>query len=444
MAQIHALTPEGRLPSGAQEHVGELDIAYATGRGITPAEHLDALAAPSDYYIPADTDATLERGFPVARAGRLKTENFNDVGSHRVQQYFPFRHGGFFLRYIYSNTPYVGTPYQGLPGGWQEFRNWKETLAAIQAAIAAAIGPVQPARSDPTQWAAVGDSLTDGYSNGTRWDEADSYPTALQAALPAGVTVTNYGQSGATSDQINLLLGLTPFRVRIPSGTIPTSGAVTVETDQAIGGWTDVQDLSFTGHLEGVHGTLKRTAGAWSFTRSATGTAVTATRGTFRAFNGAMPSLAGIGAHSLIVGYGRNDIAKNVRGMESTIPDHVIRAYVDAYESMTARAKQIVMLGTITRTDEAPNSDGFRMVQEIGVRLRSLYPTHYLDLQGYLTSPDVWTHTGITPTQADLDAQAQGMTPPSLFDDVTHYSRATAQAIATHLIAPHITGKGWV
>ena len=416
------------------------------GRAITPAEHLDALTAPDDYYIPSDASADPARGFPVARAGRLNTLNFNDAGTHRVQQYFPFRHAGFFIRYLYSNAPYTGAPYQGMPGGWQEFRNWAETQKAIQAAtdaLAARIAP-PPERSDPTQWAAVGDSLTDGYSNGARWDEVDSYPSKLQAVLPSGTTVTNYGQSGATSDQINMLLGLVPYRVRIPSGAIPSSGTVTVETDQAIGGWNDTQDLSFSGHLAGVYGRLQRTAGAWSFSRTNTGTPVTASHATFRGYNGAMPTLDGISGHSLIVGYGRNDISKNVRGMEATIPDHVVRSYVDAYESMTAQHRQIVMLGTITRTDETPDSDGYRMVQEIGVRLRTLFPTHFLDLQGYLIGESVWADTGLTPTQADLDAQAQGMTPPSLFDDVTHYSRVTAQAIAENLVGPHIISKGWV
>src|SRR6185312_4261254 len=152
---------------------------------------------------------------------------------------------------------------------------------------------------------------------------------------------------------------------------------------------------------------------------------------------------AGIAGHSLIAAYGRNDISKNVRGMEPTIPDHVVRSYTDAYEFMTPRHKQFIFTGTITRTDEAPDSDGFKMVQEIRERVRQLFPSNFVDLQGYLTSADVWTHAGITPTQADLDAQAQGMTPPSLFDDVTHYNRAAAQAIAVHLFAPFIKQKGW-
>ena len=390
-----------------------------------------------DYYMESDAYTDTARGYPVARGGRLIVLRFNNQESHKVQMYFPFRHPGFFIRYIYSNTPYVGAPYGTANNGWQEFRNWAEVQALLDSRIGAE-------RSDPLQWAAVGDSLTDGYSNGARWDRTDAYPAHLQATLPQGVTVTNYGQSGATSDQINMLLGLTPLGVRIPGGSIPQSGTVNVAVDQVIGGWNDTQDLNFLGHLNGVLGRLKRTAGQWTFDRTTQGSAMNTTYATFRGYNAAMPSLDGILAHSLIIGYGRNDISKNVRGMEPTIPDHVVRSYVDAYESATAQHKQVAMLGTITRTDETPDSDGFKMVQEIRARLRQLFPTHFLDLQGYLTGPDVWTHTGITPTQQDLDAQAQGMTPPSLFDDVTHYSRTAAQAIAVNLIAPFILQKGWV
>jgi len=412
-----------------------------SGSRLANDANLDTTLTPGDFYTESDAYADPERGFPVPRAGRLHNEPFNNAGTHIAQTYSPFRHPGFFTRFIYSGVVYTGTPYGSENNGWQEFRNWAE----VQAAIAAAVGDgADASRSDPTQWAAVGDSLTDGYSDGARWDEADSYPSKLQAALPAGTTVTNYGQSGATSDQINMLLGITAFHLRVPSGSIPASGAVTLQTDQVIGGWTTTQDLTFSGHLEGIYGSLKRTSGVWSFTRTTAGTAVTVKNATFRAYYAAMPTTAGIAGHSLIAAYGRNDISKNVRGMEPTIPDHVVRSYTDAYEFMTPRHKQFIFTGTITRTDEAPDSDGFKMVQEIRERVRQLFPSNFVDLQGYLTSADVWTHAGITPTQADLDAQAQGMTPPSLFDDVTHYNRAAAQAIAVHLFAPFIKQKGWV
>lgn len=418
-------------------------IATLSGVRLANDAVLDVAMSRTDAYTESDAYADTVRGFPVNRAGRLMNLPFNNSGTHAAQQYFPFRHPGFFLRYIYSGAPYTGAPYGAANKGWQEFRNWADTLAALNLKADKSSVVVVPERSDPAQWAAVGDSLTDGYSNATRWDEVDSFPSKLQAALPAGTTVINYGQSGATSDQINMLLGITAFQLRVPGGTIPASGAVDLTTEQAIGGWTDVQDLTFPGHLEGIYGSLKRTSGAWTFTRAASGTALARTYGSFRSYYAAMPTLAGIAGHSLIVGYGRNDIAKNTTGMEATIPDHVIRAYTDAHAFMTPRNKQFIFAGTISRTDETPDSAGFLMVQEIRERLRQLFPSNFVDLQGYLTGAQVWTHTGITPTTADLNAQLQGMTPPSLFDDVTHYNRATAKAIGENLYAPYIRKKGW-
>lgn len=293
-------------------------------------------------------------------------------------------------------------------------------------------------RSNPTRWACVGDSLTDGYSNGAQWAEADSWPSKLQALLPAGTAVTNYGQSGATSDQINTLMGAQTLAFRVPSGTIPASGAVALETGQIIGGWEDVTDLSFTGWLYNIPGTLTRTAGAWSFTRTAAGKAKPVGR---RAYFQA--TYRDIAWDSAIIMYGRNDITKAVQGMEASIPDHTIRAYTDYVEFMIPRFKQFIVCGTTTRTDEPENSAGWLKVTEINTRLRALYPSNYIDVQGYLVNKCIYD-LGITPTQADLDAIAAKTIPPSLMDDVTHWSRAVANALAVNLFAPFIIKKGWV
>ena len=301
-------------------------------------------------------------------------------------------------------------------------------------------------RSSVTQIACVGDSLTRGNSGGSNWDLEDAYPAKLEAWLDGAATVTNHGLSGYTSDQVNLQNGLTAFRVRIPGGQILASGATPVQTSQVIGGWPDEDyPLTLPGYLEGVRGTLRRDDdGDWDFTRLSSGKAVPATMGTFRGHRPSLPAGEFLQRHTIILGYGRNDIARGVRGMESTVLDHVMRGYQDAFHSVDAREKQIVFLGTTCRTDDTPESDGYQQTHELRQRLRTLYPAHFCDLQGYLLSERVWTDTGITPTQADLDAQDSGMSPPSLFDDVTHYSRTTAQAIAQHLIGPFLQQKGWV
>src|SRR5690606_30903918 len=102
----------------------------------------------------------------------------------------------------------------------------------------------------------------------------------------------------------------------------------------------------------------------------------------------------------IIYGAGRNDITKNTTGMEATVADHVIRGYSEIMAYATPRRKQVVLLGTITRTDESPGSAGFEAVQEIATRARALWPAEFADLQGYLTGSQVWADTGITPTQA--------------------------------------------
>lgn len=320
-------------------------------------------------------------------------------------------------------------------------RTWDaaELAGYVTDQVAAGGGAASPARSSTTQIACIGDSLTDGYSDGAAWDEADSYPAQLGAWLGAGYTVTNLGFSGATTDQINLRLGAQPLHMRVTGGQIPASGPVTLTSDQVIGGWGGPTDFNAYGYLAGIYGILQYTsAGGYTFTRSGSGDPITTTTAVFEG------EFRDHATDTLVYMAGRNDITKGTQGMESTIVDHMMRGYVDVMRYPTPRRAQVALCGTITRTDETPGSPGFHAVQELSTRLRLLYPGNVIDVQGYLIGADVWTHTGITPTTDDLAAQSQGMTPPGLFDDVTHYSRATAKAIAEHLIGPWLKAKGWV
>lgn len=406
------------------------------GRHLGATEHLDTVLTVGDSYVDADSEATLALGFPVARAGKLRVDRFRPSDASLVQIYYPFRHPGFFIRYIYQSTPYVGAPYGSANNGWAEYKTWAEVQSAIASAIAVA---TPPARSSTTSVACIGDSLTAGYSSGAAWADADSYPSKLATFLGAGVTVTKLGFSGSTSDQINTRVGALPLEMKIPDGIIPESGSMTLASDQVIGAWGGTVDFNAYGYLDGVYGLLQYTeAGGYTFLRSGSGAAVVVSRATF------LGEFKEHATHTLVAGFGRNDITKLTTGMEPTIVDHVMRGYADLMAYATPLRKQVVLLGTITRTDESTGSAGFEAVHEIRSRLRALYPANFLDLQGYLIGADVWTHTGITPNQADLDAQALGKTPPSLFDDVTHYSRATAQAIAEHLVGPFLKQKGYV
>ena len=74
MAQIHALTPEGRLPSTAQAHALEItDEKYGTLLWPAPigsTQHLDTLTTPGKYRTISSTVAgDTSLGYPeIGRA----------------------------------------------------------------------------------------------------------------------------------------------------------------------------------------------------------------------------------------------------------------------------------------------------------------------------------------------------------------------------------------
>lgn len=297
-------------------------------------------------------------------------------------------------------------------------------------------------RSDRTQLSVIGDSLVSGHSNGAAWDAADALPARLRAYVPAGVTVDAHGYSGHTSGQINFIMGASEVLVKVPGGTIAASGSTPVSVDQMFGGWENPAGLmGIYGYLSGpgweVYGNLRRDNGVWSFVRPTGNAPVSASSGIFiserRDYRG----------KTVIYQPGRNDITKRAVGVERNPVDHVLAMYSQMVDSLAPTTKQILLGGTITRMSDKAGTPLHDEVMQVRERLRYLYPNYFVDLQEYLVKRAM-SDMGITPTPADLQAQADYTMPPSLMDDDTHYSRATADAIARYFYAPLLLKKGWI
>jgi hypothetical protein len=71
------------------------------------------------------------------------------------------------------------------------------------------------------------------------------------------------------------------------------------------------------------------------------------------------------------------------------------------------------------------------------------YGRQFFDLGGYLTSAQIWTDTGVTPTTTDLEQQAIGNIPPSLAaGDGAHMLPVARAAVALKLKAM-VLALGW-
>lgn len=293
-------------------------------------------------------------------------------------------------------------------------------------------------RSSARRIAALGDSLTAGGSEGVLWPDRDvtAWSARLQALLP-GVTVFNRGSSGATIGEIAVRLGALALRVSPTGGAIPASGTIGLDTKQVVG-WYPGRVTSISGVLSGVPGTLHINDSVLSFTRASTGSPVTVS-GSVR-FE---PEWDVHSLDSLIIGAGRNDVSTGTKGVEASVADHVVAMTILIVEYLTANYPKFALWGTITRTTEPSGHANHAIITEINNRLRALYPGRFIDIQKYLVEQCIYD-LGITPTTEDLANIAAKTMPPSIMDDMTHFNRAAAQAMAVHQFEPYVTKKGWV
>lgn len=389
------------------------------GIQLTTGKHLDEYTEPATYFQQSNTNATPDLGYPVAKAGIFNVSQWGGAGANLMEQYWPYDYEGLFFRHVYYNS-----------------RAWKEipTKAAVQSMISAVNAP---ARSSRATVACIGDSLTDGYSNGAFWPAADKWPTILDALLPTATTL-EYGLSGHTIDATMLYIGALAPRFKVSGGSIPSSGtAVPVTTSEVHG--LQSGTIAIGGTLAGVNGTLEQTGSGW----------------TFKSLGGA--SASGItGVHEFqatrrgtwedttaIIWLGRNDISNGITGVEATVPDHVVASTKRLVAELRPRVKNVMICGVTSRISEVAGSKEHNWMLEINTRLQDIFPEYFRSAQDYLRNQAL-TDLGITPTAADTAKLAAGTVPPSVMDDDTHISKATAAVMARRFFQPFLTRKGYV
>lgn len=405
-------TVDGRLPDIIQKNIHK-------GRRLKESDHVDNIPV-GFYWTDMDTVAATV-GLPAGRAGNIRVYGNNEPDTFRVQVYYPFRENAIYTRWIYGGVPHAS--------GWQKFSADNDSSGSTDEVAE---------NADPTKIVCMGDSLTEGYSSGALWSKDESWPGKLQALLP-NATVTNRGFSGATSDQLGLHMGWNRLLFNVPEGKILGSGTTTLTSSQEVGQFGGATAFNVYGYVNGLYGALKYdpVATSYTFTRAVAGsdmvTNVAMYEGRFIEHRSEVATLF----------IGRNDITKGEIGFETDVVTHILKTYRDVMEwYLKPERKSVLLMGTITRTDETPNHAGYKSVMELNQALKDRWPGNVWLVQDYITSDKVWSDTGITPNQDDLAAQSQKMSPPSLFDDVTHYNKATAEAIAKN-VAFQLRNRGW-
>lgn len=268
--------------------------------------------------------------------------------------------------------------------------------------------------------------------NITIWgsSSAERIGTALgQALAGTGATFNNEGKGAETSQHINARLGSIPALLTVTGGSIPASGDVTV-TASNVG--NSVEMKPFTGTLNGVPGRLTSTATVFTFTRTGSGAVTPVPAGT--------PFIPDIGTasrqHVTILWPGKN----NLSGAGSA--PLVIQQTAAAFDYISPLVKRVLVLGHFVDTAQSAGSTQHTNVNTVNAAYAARYGDLYLDVSGYLCSPQLWADTGITPTANDLTQQAAGIKPDSISHDSGHMNAAGYTAVSA-LIRKKLTSLGW-
>ncbi|WP_430491842.1 hypothetical protein [Pseudomonas fulva] len=278
-------------------------------------------------------------------------------------------------------------------------------------------GDVQRVFANMLSWSGWGSSTID------EWSELGSVASSL------GATYYN-GGNGATELQHNLAqMGARPALLLPAGGSIPASGQVVV-TCSNVG--RNQFFKATTGTLQGVPGTLNCTTSDWIFTRAQAGDPVTV--------SSEQPFIPTQGlAHRgelWLMQQGKNNINNG------TAMAQIIAWHKQAYNWNSAFGKRVIVMTHFGNNGWSGTED-LKKVQQLNDFIRSTYTDSVFDLQAYLCSNQVWSDTGITPTQNDLDNQAVGCLAASLSRDNLAHMNAKTRAAAAEIIKQKLLDMGW-
>lgn len=258
-------------------------------------------------------------------------------------------------------------------------------------------------------------------------------------ATQLGAVHFSGGNSGAFTDSIWQEQGLLDFDVIFPNGVIPaTSAPVPVNIwNLEVRNATRPRPVVLDGL--GVEGIIDGTTDGNIFTRTGLVPGVSAdvpANGSAKAI-----SLNGIKYADCcqIWCVGRNDIS--VYGGSESQNKPFIDMTIAAYLNHPTVDKRVLVYGYYTFGNASATQ--IRGINYANAYYKKYFADKFVDVLGYYMSADVWTHTGITPTAADLAAQAATRMPPSLAMDNTHYSQAANQALITNVVKPRLIALGW-
>lgn len=241
----------------------------------------------------------------------------------------------------------------------------------------------------------------------------------------------NGGRSGEIMQYHAARMGAVNAMVKIPTGSIPASGKVEVTCNlpnimySAIG--------TFTGYLNGVLGTFGYDVASstqLSFTRAVSGSAIQVDPVKDYEF---VPNLdqKNISGY-VILNVGKNNILYNSTYNETA--EDIFAYTMRMYEHVRNAFKRVIVINHYCNTNF--NAKQIEITKQLNALLAKQFGNCLVDNNAYLLSEQVWIDTGLTKTQADIDATALGVLPPTLSSDPLHMNGVTSQALVDLVLKP--------
>jgi len=136
-----------------------------------------------------------------------------------------------------------------------------------------------------------------------------------------------------------------------------------------------------------------------------------------------------------LVNIGKNNVAATGADVDVLAGTRAAVEYLDERND-----RHTIVLGHFVNTDQT--EIGKANIISLNNSLRSIYYDRFIDIQAYLMGDQVWSDVGLTKTQADIDAIAAGVLPPSLGRNNAHLSAAVDAKLAEKILNLVIS-KGW-
>ncbi|HBZ7909522.1 TPA: hypothetical protein MM072_005009, partial [Klebsiella pneumoniae] len=246
-----------------------------------------------------------------------------------------------------------------------------------------------------------------------------------------GAAYVSMGTSGAIIAQNAAHIGAVPALITVSGGSIPASGGVAVTASNIP---SNGINMAMGGTLAGVAGSI-----AWSngntgtFTRSASGTAVTVPDGT-----PFIPNSSKYRANQIILESGKNDINHN---RDAAYILAMTEKIVDWLAPFLSTA---VVMGHFN--NHAYTTAQKTTLAAVNAGIVSTYGSRAIDQQAWLVSSTIWDQLaaeGVTPTSQDLTDQANGLPPTQLMvAEKDHLTPAAYGYRMKYLVKPKLIELG--